>query len=181
MAKENLLSAARLRRSNLIRVTGTRHNALSSQREAGKSHTRAAEQAFSAAASGGQKKRHPRVRRNDNGNGNSNRKSGGGWSRETIAHPALPMHQEGTPNCRSHSKKKATSFGERFARDSVTGKNGTQRTTRKRLPRACVWRMSLMWRTRPCKLRRPPDRAPTSRAPRCRGGDVSLISVLSQM
>ncbi|CAN0417139.1 unnamed protein product, partial [Ectocarpus sp. 13 AM-2016] len=80
VAKENLSSAAKLTRGNLMSVTGTRYNMLCSQREAEESHTRAAEQAFIAAdgAGKGESRNRARLKGNSNGKGNGNERSGGG-------------------------------------------------------------------------------------------------------
>ncbi|CAN0523476.1 unnamed protein product, partial [Ectocarpus sp. 8 AP-2014] len=82
VAKENLSSAAKLTRGDLMRVTGTRYNTLCSQREAEKSHTRAAEQAFIAADGAGKGESRNRARRKGNSNGkgkgNGNESGGGG-------------------------------------------------------------------------------------------------------
>lgn len=129
IAKKTLSSVAKLTRGDLNGVTGTRYNTLCSQKEAGKSHTRGAEQAFVAAEGDG-----ARVVTTPAARGtamvSATRVVGAG---RRNAHPsgAFDAGRWGI-GLRCAQPRKAISSGARSARNSTTGRTGVQRKQRKR-------------------------------------------------
>ncbi|CAM9251572.1 unnamed protein product [Ectocarpus sp. 13 AM-2016] len=120
VAKENLSYAAKLARGDLMRVTGTRYNTLCSQREAEKSHMRAAGQAFIAAdgAGKGEGRNRSAARETATAKATATRAVGAG-RRNGHASGASDAERWGI-GLRNAQQRKATLSGARFARDSAT-------------------------------------------------------------